>query len=368
MVDGIEALHSPVERARLGAIDGVTAAGSMLQSKHIATGTDGESVQFDDDTIKAAVALLTESAQPLVSAMRAEELAIRRGRTDPWGPATASLEEYVWLCWALAELPTSTGSRSPSRQLVAEFLVEACRIALEIVYLIREGFYAGARARWRSIHELVVFGEFIGRHGDAATASFRAHDVRQKAQIAKVLKRHGPSWDMTQLTPAKMEEVSRAFAEARNSYGDEFGESDYGWAAAFLPSPRRAHRASPSAQRTRTRRVTFGELEEAVGTTRWRVHYLLASSYIHARLPSGPDIPGNDALSLHLALVEPGDGGIGALTALSLCSLVQVVTELSADPSDKPDKLRLWFTFLAVEMARQQLDRQFTEVEDGLTQ
>jgi hypothetical protein len=172
---------------------------------------------------------------------------------------------------------------------------------------------------------------------------------------------------MTQLTPEKAEEVSRAFDEARNAYGDEFGESDYGWAAAFLSSPKRARRASPSAERTRTtRRVTFGELEEAVGTTRWRVHYLLSSAFIHARLPSGPDIPGNDSLTLHLAVVEPGDGGIGALAALSLCSLVQVVTELSADPSDKADELRHWFAFLVVEMARQQLDRQFTEVEDSL--
>jgi hypothetical protein len=68
-------------------------------------------------------------------------------------------------------------------------------------------------------------------------------------------------------------------------------------------------------------------------------------------------------LNLRLALVSPGDGHIGALTALSLCSLTQTLMDLSADQSGK---VRVSLVAAVVEQLRQRLDRQFTEIEKSL--
>ena len=367
-MDAIERLGAKVRQERPDIIAAVVAAGAMLQSgsRSIPRADGRDAVEFEPTTLADAAARVAEAAEPLFSALRFEEASLRRGRVDPWDEAATSLEEFVWLCWALAEFPPTVEPRSATRELVAEFLVDACRIALEVVCLMREGFYGGARARWRSIHELVVFGEVMARYGDPAAERFRANDVQQKKKIVGVLEKYGPEWDMTQIAPEESAAVDRALADARNAYGEDFGDSDYGWAADFV-SPKLPHSAGGNpvgSRRPGKRWISFADLEDAVGASRWRAHYALASALVHARLPSGPAILGNDSLSLRLVLVDPGDGHVGALTALSLCALTQVLMEVSADPSDKADKLRAWFASVAVEQVRQELDRKFSEVED----
>ncbi len=370
-MDALEQLGVEVKKERPTVVAAVVAAGSILESaSRIVTGADGrETVEFEPYVLDGAAAQVTESAQCLFSALRSEEAAILRGRRDPWDEAAKSLEEFVWLCWALAEFPCTIEPRSPARALIAEFHVDACRIALEVVCLLREGFYGGARARWRSIHELAVFGEVISLFGDPAAESFRAHEAQQKKKLAGVLKKYGPAWGMNQLASEVSADLDRAFAEARRNYGEEFDDSDYGWAAHFVSPKVQSWAVGETASRRKAskRRVTFADLEDSVGATRWRVHYALASSLVHGRLPSGPVVAGNDSLTLRLALVDPGDGHVGALTALLISSLTQVLMELSADQSDKADKLRAWFAFVAVEHIRQGLDKKFAEAEDELT-
>ena len=348
------------------------AAGSMLQLEaRTGTDTDGRTtIEVDQGFLAEAAKRLTEQSASLFEAIRAEEATLWRGRRDPWREPLSSLEEFVWLCWALVDFPSTIQPNSPSRELVAEFQLEACRIATEICYLMRGGFYASATARWRAIHELVVFAEFMWRFGDEAARRFRAHEATQELRLAKALNRHGPAWGMTPLTPERTAEVELASATAVDTYGKELGASDYGWAAGFLGARATTAGApgNPPAVPSRrgTRRVLFTDLEEAVGTTRWQAYGTLASAYVHARLPAGPDIPGNDSLSLRLSLVKPGDGHIGALTALSLCSLTQTLIDLSADRSDETDKVRVSLVAGVVEQVRQQLDRQFTQVEKSL--
>jgi hypothetical protein len=371
-MEQIERLSVGVKRERRNVIATVIEGASSLQAvaRSAPESHGGAMVELDRAVLDEAVAELDASSEPFLAAIRLEEMSLRAGRVDPWRDAVRSLEDFAWLCWALADFPSRRGPDAASRQIVAEFLIEACRIAIEVGYLLREGFYGGAAARWRSIYELVVFGELISRHGDEAAVRFRMHDAQQRKRMADRLRLYGPAWDMTQLTLEQSAEIERSLADARSAYGDEFDESDYGWAADFVRS--RGSDANngggdiSGSPKHRTRRIRFSDLEDAVGAARWRAHTIVASAFVHSRLPSGPVAPGSDSLNLRLALVEPGDGHVGALTALSLSSLTQCLIELSADPTDDADQLRASLALAIVEQVRQRVDRAFTAVEDSL--
>jgi hypothetical protein len=309
-------------------------------------------------------------AMSLIDAVGAEETALWHGRRDPWQAALSNLERFVWLCWALVDLPPAIEPASQARRLVGEFQLEACRIALEVVYLLRGAFYGGALARWRAVYELVVLSEFVWRFGEPAAVRFRDHEARQRSRWSEALKRYGPGWGMTQLTPDQSADIERELARAREAHGEEFAQSDYGWAAPFIDhvgSPDAGMRPPRQGTRSRRRRVRFSDLEEALGLERWRAYNVLASAFVHPRLSTGLDEPGYDSPNIRLALVSPGDGHPGALVALSLSALNQSVLELSADTTDPADVMRVKLVGRAVERLRQDLDRGFTEVEAALS-
>ena len=99
---------------------------------------------------------------------------------------------------------------------------------------------------------------------------------------------------------------------------------------------------------------------------RWRAKTKVSSALLHGRLASRPEFLQNDSMNLRLVVMEPADGHVGALTALTLSALVQVVVELSVDMSDDANRLQAWFVSAAVEELRQQLDGKFDAAEDAL--
>lgn len=371
MYEQIESLHQQVLRGRqqlLASADlrGREAASDLWPSS-AATPTEPSDADVETAT-KRLAAVIAAQADPFFTAAAREESALLQGRRDPWGVALSNLEQFVWLCWALTSFPVTTPPSTSSRELVGQLQVEACRIALEVVHLLRGGFYGGAMARWRTIYELLVVGEFVCQHGDDAARRFRDHEAQQRHRWLRDLKSYGPGWDMEQLTAEQAAEIDRAYRRARERHGDEFAASDYGWAAPFIDrqsAPAGARAAEPNRVRRRGR-ARLADLEDSLGVQRWRVYSVMASAYVHGRLSTGPDEPGYDSLNLRLALVAPSDGHVGAVTALCLSSLNQSVLELGADRTNPTDLKRVQLIGAAVERIRHDVDAEFTAVEQQL--
>ncbi len=377
-MDEIKRLGGTVRRERLKVVAAAVSAGATQYAELARGSGEAQLGALDIETRspeaaaarRAAANRLAVAGRPLYAAIRREERSFQRGRVDPLRDAIGRLEEFVWLCWALVDFPSTIQPRTLGREIAGELLGEACRISTEVVYLLRGGFYGGAQARWRSIYELALYCEFISRFGDEAAARFAAHRSVMRSRMADTLKEYGPSWGMDQLTDEQAAEIARDLAAAQATYGDEF-VSEYGWAAPFVPArgsspagPR--SEAAPKPRRGRGVHVTLAHLEQAVGMERWRAKTRVSSAFVHGRLASAPSISGNDSLSLRLALADHGDGHVGALTGILLSSLTQVVVELSVNQSNDAERIQAWLVAASVEELRQQLDRKFVEADDSL--
>jgi hypothetical protein len=376
-MDEIERLRRAVSDERLRVVAAAISAGATQYATLAAAPLDAQLASLDIDTSSpevaaarhAAAADIAAAASPLYDAIRSEEETFRVSRSDPLSDAIQGLEEFVWLCWALVQFPPLLQPKSLAREIVGQLLGEACHVGSEVVYLMRAGFFGGAYARWRSIYGLGVYCEFISRFGHEAAVRFAAHRAVEQHRMAAVLREHGSGWGMIQLTDEERADIDREFESVRATYGQEFVRSDYGWAAPFLSVGKSQQGRGSSLARERSpsaRRVTLANLEEALGMERWRAKTKVSSALLHGRLASRPEFLQNDSLNLRLVVMEPADGHVGALTALTLSSLVQVVVELSVDVADDANRLQAWFVSAAVEELRQQLDRKFDAAEDVL--
>lgn len=102
---------------------------------------------------------------------RRQERRIERRVRSQWGRA---LNRYYNAVMCLRQMGIELHERERARaeqedDMVFEVLsglhARACRIALEVLALLRSGFERGAMARGRTLHELAVLSIVIGEHG-----------------------------------------------------------------------------------------------------------------------------------------------------------------------------------------------------------
>jgi hypothetical protein len=203
------------------------------------------------------------------------------------------------------------GDESPALfRALSELHARSCRVAGEILCLMKAGFADGALARWRTLHEIAVVAQFLGKHGEATAERYLLHDAVRTSRAAERFAVHSAAmgWE-----PVDEDELRSLRAE-RDALVQRFGKAfrtDLGWAADVLSKERPG----------------LDDLEADLGLAHWRSFYGWASDGVHAGpgglRPTGIQDHGEAFLvagPTNAALADPGQ-----YTALSLAQILSAL-------------------------------------------
>ena len=196
----------------------------------------------------------------------------------------------------------------------------ACQVSRAILALLRSGFADDAHARWRSLHELAVVGNFIGKHGEAVAERYLLHEIVQQRKLARAYKEHEDGARLEPLTQAEIDVLDERCEALVARFGKGF-TGDYGWAASVLG----------------IERPSLAEIERAVQLDHLRPYYRMASDNVHANSHGafyklGGFPPHLDILLAgpsNMGLADPGHGAAWSLTQVT-AALVSTVPTLDS--------------------------------------
>jgi hypothetical protein len=141
----------------------------------------------------------------------------------------------------------------------------SCRIASEVLCLLKGGFADGANARWRSLHENAVIAMFICQYGGDAAKRYLRHSVVECHKNAISYQEHCQSLGQTPLSTTEIVDLKSAYDAALSEFGSEF-RHEYGWAANAIGN----------------KKPTFTDIEQHLDLDRWRPYFKLACHSVHA--------------------------------------------------------------------------------------
>ena len=191
--------------------------------------------------------------------------------------------------------------------VITRLHARSCQVAEEVVVLLESGFANGAMARWRTMHEIAVTANFVGKQGNACARRYKDHQIVESYRAAKEYDALHERLGYPPIAADEFDRINKQYAHVLQQYGQNFG-GQYGWAAPDL----------------QIKKPTFKELESDVGTDFLRGHYRMASHGVHANpkgiffdlgslfpsdvLPAGPSNSG---------LADAGDGAARSLLSAS---------------------------------------------------
>ncbi len=188
-----------------------------------------------------------------------------------------------------------------------------CRIAEEILVLLKNGYGQGALARWRTLHEVTCVARFIARHGEAVAEQYLLHDMVESWRATREYERCAPALGYEPLAEGELDEVSQQVEVLVERFGTRF-TAQYGWAAEALEREVEARGLSG-----------FAAIEKVVELDHLRAHYRFASHPTHGN-PKGvlfnPDFSGDGVLA------GPSPEGLADPGHCALISLTQLTTTL----------------------------------------
>jgi hypothetical protein len=143
--------------------------------------------------------------------------------------------------------------------------VRACRLASEVLCLLKSGFADGANARWRTLHEVATIIMFLTQHkGDTAVRYLR-HAAIERLKAARQYQVHCSRLGYEPFSDKEMSDLQREFDQAVSKFGADFAK-DYGWAAKAVGK----------------KHPTFTDIEANTSLAHWRPHFKMACHSIHA--------------------------------------------------------------------------------------
>ena len=186
-----------------------------------------------------------------------------------------------------------------------------CQIALEILTLLRSGFADGAHARWRSLHEIAVIGQFVAKYGQETAEQYRLHDSIQRLKLVEEHRAYEEKLDEEPIPQDEYDVLRQECEELELRFGRSF-RRDYGWATSALQSEH----------------VTFRDIEQDVELDLLRPYYRMASDNIHANAHGIYFRLGLDPDREPLILAGPSDMGLETAAQMTAISLNQITIAL----------------------------------------
>lgn len=207
--------------------------------------------------------------------------------------------------WDREELTQPSDEQMKDLTLVLRDLhMKSCRIAAEILCLLRGGYADGAHARWRSLHELAVIASFIATHKGDLPRRYRDHAYWDVARGAKEYQDHCAALGHEPHEPAVMAKFESDKLAMNHKYGNSFNQ-EYGWAASVLPSGQSG----------------LAAIERHAGLDHWRPYYKMACHAIHGGAQGLNFALGNSKTGSQAPLTGASDLGLldpAQCTAISL--------------------------------------------------
>ena len=166
----------------------------------------------------------------------------------------------------------------------------SCLIGYEILTLLRSGFADGAYARFRTLYETVIIGNFISDNENEVATKYLDFSLINDLKEVKLFNEYASVLNKTPVNEEEILKLEKIRQQLTEKHGENFTKGDYGWASSFLDK----------------KRVTFRDIEEKIDFSYMRPHYKSASGNIHT---------GSSSLYSHIAL--PSEDNSKILTGAS---------------------------------------------------
>lgn len=252
----------------------------------------------------------------LIKERRQQEAGFERRLQRTWAEGLDRLEALLHAFLEFGAMYYKDGIQAGVEESPALFKAlsslhaRSCRVGGEITRLLRSGYADGAHARWRTLHEVAVVAQFLGKHGNLMAERYLLHDGVRACRAAERYAQHSVAlgWD-----PIGESEL-RALRARRDALIKRFGKpfgGDFGWAAEQLEE------GSPG----------VGHLESDINLAHWRPFYGWASDPVHAG-PGGLQTMGARHLGKNHLLAGASNAGLADPGQYAALSMAQVLSAL----------------------------------------
>jgi len=189
----------------------------------------------------------------------------------------------------------------------------ACQVSNEILVLLKSGYADGAHARWRTLHEISVVANFLGRQDNDLAERYLLHDVIERYQSSHLYQEYSQQLGLEQFSDGEIAALRSQYDSLLSQFGTNFA-NEYGWAAAVLG------KTNPN----------FADIERFVEMRHIRPYYKMACINVHAgpraalfRLGLSEEQQNQILLSgsSDLGLADPGENAVYSLL-ITTCSLL----------------------------------------------
>jgi hypothetical protein len=263
------------ERPRLSVAE-LTAAMPEAEEK-VSAGIEKAIADTLDHIPASVLATLYADAPRALHVRRVQQRRFEKGVYKRWKSGLDRLEMLLMIAQEagqtfLDDVQTmrchNTVSDAPDESLLDALIrlhVRACRIASEIICLLKGGFADGANARWRSLHECAVTAMFLAQHGDRTAERYLRHVAVEQFRASQQYQQHCTALGLPPLTNVELNDLAGRYETAIAEFGADF-KNEYGWAAESIGirSPR------------------FADIESHLDMGRWRPYYKMACHSVHA--------------------------------------------------------------------------------------
>ncbi|MGD0453236.1 MAG: DUF5677 domain-containing protein [Solirubrobacteraceae bacterium] len=278
-----------------------------------------------EDSAKGLVGDLKRDAPGMLEHRRNWQADFERRLAEHWGPAFDLAEMVMKVASEVGEFfyekhVPPDGRRDFVFEALSRLLARACRIAEEVLVLLKAGYGQAGLARWRALDEVAIVADFIAENGEDCAERYFAHEAVETWRGMQEFQQHAERLRETPYSEEEMEAAKGHFDALIERYGARFG-GPYGWAQAALAA---------KDSRYSKRDATLPAIELSVGTQHMRPHYRMASHGIHAN-PKGvtwtPDLLAADHGAVLLTgpspagLADPGHAALISLTRVTAAAL-----------------------------------------------
>jgi len=236
-------------------------------------------------------------------------------------------------------------------EVIVRLHARACRVAREVLTLLRSGYADGALARWRTLHELTTTAFFVAKHGKNIAIQYLEYEDIERYYEMLVYQKNCDALGYEPLAEEEIQAIVCRKDELVKKYGEEFIK-EYGWTLGVLPKGQRS----------------FKHVEENVDFGHWRSYYKLANHVVHSG-PKGSIYTLGNIYDDELLLAGASNYGLATPGQNTGISLVQITTcLLTINPSVQmliiSQVLQLFLEELCNEFVRieKQIEQEETEI------